>query len=456
MQKVSDEEIINLLKRLIAKNNRFPTFSEIYLEDKYLCSIISKNGGISKYKQMLGYSTEKIRIKKPKWKDEYLISEIKKVISVINRFPTTNEIIKYGCRGLNRAITRNGGYKKFKKIIDCHGNYTNDDRIVLDLKEIEILIGHFPTSNNIVNLKEWSLLWAIQKNGGINKFRKMAGYKPIFEPNRYSTEKIIINEITELIDNLGHFPVYKEIQRLKGGLIKSIYNTGGINKYRRILGHPVVHISRKEWNKTETYSTIHNYIDLHGYFPNRKELEKNENNELSRAIRKHGGHIKLHREFGFPIDYWSLLTQYINKRGKKTENIVYDIITDYCIQKNLKLPIKNYRIEPKGGIIEFVCNLNKKIGIDVTNTKTKKDITNKWQKREYHKYLDELLIVVFSNTIKKEEYIILNEQSPDNVYVLTIEEFCNKLQYDLNDIQKNTIEQYKSCTFEKRNLFSAK
>ncbi len=143
------------------------------------------------------------------------------------------------------------------------------------------------------------------------------------------------------------------------------------------------------------------------------------------------------------------MCSYFNKRGKNTEKIVLSIIKDYCLRKNFGEPLLNKRFE-SGKRIEFVCDIGKTVGIDVVNTRDLNTIKIKWLKRDYHKYLDELIIVVFSNNINEESYKQLNTESPNNVFVVCIEEFCKMLEYDLDETNKLIIQKYKSCTFSKK------
>jgi len=59
---------------------------------------------------------------------------------------------------------------------------------------------------------------------------------------------------------------------------------------------------------------------------------------------------------------------YFNKRGKKSEILVERMILDYCKRNGLPSPEYNKKFSD-GTKIEFVCKSNKRIGIDVTNTK---------------------------------------------------------------------------------------
>lgn len=91
----------------------------------------------------------------------------------------------------------------------------------------------------------------------------------------------------------------------------------------------------------------------------------------------------------------------------------------------------------------------------MTNTKTKTGgvIQNKWKHKEYHLYLDELWIVVFSNVFTDFDYIKFNNQSPENVKVMSIETFMEELQISVDKNLQLKIENYNTCDFHSKDNF---
>lgn len=131
-------------------------------------------------------------------------------------------------------------------------------------------------------------------------------------------------------------------------------------------------------------------------------------------------------------------------RGKKSEKIVKAMIKEYCDKHNITFDC-NKKLS-KGNILEFVCNTNKHIGIDVTNTENYETIRHKFMHKEYHKYLDELWIIVFGEFFQ-EDYIKWNNKSPENVKIMTIEQFMEEIDFIADDIMSTKINMLNQCTF---------
>lgn len=183
-----------------------------------------------------------------------------------------------------------------------------------------------------------------------------------------------------------------------------------------------------------------------GHFPMVTELKNCKYTNLFSLLQTHGGISYFRKLMGYEDNYRSALSSYIKRRGKNTEDFVMEILQKYSKQKNLSEPTLNYKFD-NNKRLEFVCEYGNKIGIDVTNTRNAASIKEKYIKRDYHIYLDKLFIVVFSDNISELDYVKLNELSPDNVYIISIEDFCVLIQYELNSIETNKINKYKSCIF---------
>ncbi len=184
-----------------------------------------------------------------------------------------------------------------------------------------------------------------------------------------------------------------------------------------------------------------------GHFPVYGELKDCEYSNLFSLVQSHGGISFFRKLMGYEENYRSALASYITRRGKNTEHIVLEILKDHCKQNNLPSPNINHTFDD-GSRIELLCETGSKIGIDVTNTRTIESITTKWTKRKYHEYVDKLFIVVFSNTLSESDYAKLNEESPSNVFVMSVDDFCVMLGYELDNTQKTKINKYASCLFD--------
>jgi len=455
----TDETIIQNLNKIIFKIDKFP-------DNEYLMSInrwdlrtaIIRNGGFNKFTKLIGYDV----LRKPVgyWTDETIETELTPIFNKIGHFPTQNELSKIGRTDLMNAIKINGGLYKFYDKFGCScvskpDGYWTDEILIEELNKIISEIGYFPTKMKLIELDKGYLCSAISQNGGINKFRILLGYKLSQKPDGYWTKENTIRELNQLIQNIGHFPTSMEVQRLNGGLVSGISSNGGFSATRKELGYDELYKPYGYWTDETIINELKNIIMTLNRFPTVDDLHIIEQGNMISAIHKAGGFLKFRKILGYSTefdDYISQLMSYCTRRGKNSENIVYNIITEYCKLNGLSLPTKNVKLS-KGNVIEFVCNLNKKIGIDVTNTKSERCVSHKWTKKDYYKHLDELWIVVFSNIFVESDYIRWNNESPSNVYIYNINDFCKELQYDLDEATKNTIENYKSCTFHTRDKF---
>ncbi len=386
------EKIIEELNSVIDCLGYFPSTAYLRNHNKSLYYAICNgrySGKINDFRVLLGYKTHHLQ---KYWTEDKCIKEIKKIIYIVNNFPTLNEIKNYYGNDLVNYIRFNGGIYYFQEKLgyECtikKKNYWTDETIISELKKIYLKIGEFP-SNQYFKDNDLNLSNIISKNGGINKFRKIFNIGYVFGAWNYWNNEVILDKLRELIATINKIPTEQEVQRLNGALAGQILQHGGFNKF---------------------------YLQL-----------------------------------GYELQEKQKLASYITNRGKKTEKLVIDILKTYCLDKGISFPLENVKL-CKGNIIEFVCNTDKKIGIDVTNTNTVDTITRKWLKKDYHKQLDELWIVVVSDSFGESYYELWNKESPDNVYIYSIEDFCKELDYDIEESLKNKIEKYKVCTFHTRN-----
>lgn len=455
----TDETILLEIKTIIEQTNVFPNISYIYSSRMDLYNQLRLHGGINKFRKLLGYDIIKERTKQGYWSEENIISELNNIIKQKGYFPSYYELTDINSSLLN-AIQKNGGVVEYRKklghIILCYpkGYWTEEKRVNI-LRKIVSDLGHFPTVHELEKI-DIKFSHNLAVNGGIYKYRSLLGYgtyKGVISshmPSNYWTEENTIKELKATILEFGEFPQNSYLDKVgKSGLRAGIVKNGGINRFRSILGYPILIKSDGYWND-KTILTELEYIILDiNRFPTTTDLYLMKKNGLRGSIIKHGGLNKYRDILGYSTEfssYISDLMSYCSKRGKNTENLVYSILKKYCILHNLPLPIKNVKLS-KGNIIEFICNTNKKIGIDVTNTQSYGCVYHKWTKKDYYKHLDELWVVVFSDVFSGKDYIKWNKESPDNVYVMSTEEFCDELQCDLDENTKNKISRYNECTF---------
>ena len=242
----------------------------------------------------------------------------------------------------------------------------------------------------------------------------------------------------------------------RSDLKRAITINGTTSHFKEILGYE----SKKRkpigyWTEENTIIELEAIIEVLGHFPTYNELENMKRRDLYNAIIKNGGLLHFWKLFDIEVTERRILmsetASYIGKRGKACEMIVKDLLMEWTEARNLPSPEFNVKLA-KSKIIEFVCEGNKRIGIDVTNTKSKNGnaIRHKWKHKEYQNHLDELWIVVFTFLFTIEEFIKLNQKSPDNVKIMSIWQFIEELELTPDENYKDKMGNYCKCTFHNK------
>ena len=452
----TDETIISELKPIIEKLGHFPTQTELVkMKRSNLSSAISLNGGIVKFQRILGYESRQKSV--GYWTDEVTIYELILIIEKLGHFPTQTELVKMKRSNLSSAISLNGGIVKFQRILGYEAKvkpagYWSDETIISELEPIINELGHFPTQYELIKMEKTGLSVAIGRHGGCPKFQELLGCEAKRKHRGYWTDGTIIDELKPIINELGHFPTIIELIKIKkGDLIGAITQYGGIVKFQRILGYESRQKSVGYWTDETIVSELEPIIEELGHFPSVYELVKMKKGDLMSAITLHGGIVIFQELLGFDISLQAKITSkkcsYVGKRGKGSENIVKIIIVNW-LKTNISTKVSyNVKLAP-GDRLEFVCQTkNKIVGIDVTNTDTKSIVTKKWRHKDYYKNLDEFWIVVFSNIFTEKDYDKWNCESPENVKVMSIEMFANKINYYIDEKLQNKINKYNACNF---------
>jgi hypothetical protein len=196
-------------------------------------------------------------------------------------------------------------------------------------------------------------------------------------------------------------------------------------------------------------------------FPGKNKFEEGGSGNLAHAIERHyGGFANFKAKLNIPIFYLddpfsrASKMQYYAVRGQKTEDIVVDLIKDWADQNGFSYTTRT----PTGtGILEFVCGENKKYGVDVTNAKNLDTIRVKWKGRDYHKFLDELWIIVVADH-PPEVIKSLNEEAPENVLVIGYRQLVSFLNgistsnipFDIPPEKQRKLDALARCTFSNR------
>ena len=337
--------------------------------------------------------------------------------------------------------------------------YWSEDNTVFELESVIKEIGYFPVEKELRKMKKNGLIRAINKNGGFPRFRDSLGFKVIKHSNGYWSEEIIISKVSQIINEIGHFPTRVELNTLGvGDLSRAMSRHGGSNHFRKLLKHIFKKKPNNFWSEEVIIIELELFMKSFGHFPSQSELVKTKRGDLSTQITRFGGFAHFKEKTGFTISmqekYRSGLSLYVGKRGRKSEKVIKEIITEWSNIHGKPLPDLNVKLA-KGNVLEFVCDFNKKIGIDVTNTKGSLHsafytIRNKWKHKDYHLYLDELWIVVFTDVLSSEDYNKLNMICPKNVKIFSIEGFLKELDYSIEQRNMNEIDKLQRCTFHNK------
>lgn len=161
------------------------------------------------------------------WSEAKIETYLKEIISKINHFPTSLELLQMNEGGLADAIKRFGGSNYFRTkmgydIVKQSNNYWNDDTIIKEIKLVIDQLGHFPVHLELKSLKKYDLIRAINRGGGYIKFQELMGYKPQVKPKGYYTKEVMLKELSELRDKLGKIPTYSETRKENKTLCSAI------------------------------------------------------------------------------------------------------------------------------------------------------------------------------------------------------------------------------------------
>ncbi len=92
--------------------------------------------------------------------------------------------------------------------------YWTFDTILKELKEVIAELGHFPTTKKLIEINRGDLVHAIDRHGGMNKFRTLLGCELLRKSNGYWTYENTLKELKKVIVELGHIPPYQEFAKI--------------------------------------------------------------------------------------------------------------------------------------------------------------------------------------------------------------------------------------------------
>ena len=445
------------LEKLIEEIGHFPTHKKlIEIEKSSLMFGIQNNGGVNYFKEKMGYEITK---KSPGyWNEKNIIEELNKIIKEIDHFPTQEELNESGKNSLVNGITKHGGIIYFRELMEYELerkplNYWTEETIIKELEEVIKELDHFPTQEELTEIRRTDLSVAISRHNGIIHFRKLMGYELDAKPPGYWTEENIIKELEVIIKEIGHFPTSKELTKIgKSSLVSQIIRRNGFFHFRELMGYEFERKPNGYWTEETIIKELEEVINKLNYFPSNNDLIKIGKGDLSHSISRCGGVNYFREKLGFPPSETDpLKMSYIGKRGKKSEDFVEDLLNIWTEEHGKAPPEMNVTLGH--GRLEFVFNyFGKRIGIDVTNTKGSKlnaftTIKRKWRHRDYHLNLDELWIVVHTDALTSNDYDKLNRISPNNVQIFSGHGIINKLKIPEETCDLVKLEKLKGCEF---------
>jgi hypothetical protein len=111
---------IYIAKSIVSKYKILP--STTFLKKNYASfyqSISKHHGGMQKLEEILGINQSKLRhLRTTKWTSIDIQNELTEIEKSLGKFPSINYILKIGRTDLYGAISRNGGIKKFKQLLN--------------------------------------------------------------------------------------------------------------------------------------------------------------------------------------------------------------------------------------------------------------------------------------------------------------------------------------------------
>lgn len=271
--------------------------------------------------------------------------------------------------------------------------------------------------------------------------------------NKLLTKEAIIKEINIIVQTIGHFPMQTELLYLERyDILYSIRkNKYTITSIRSEMGYNLLRKQKGYWNEKTIIEELKQLITKIGHFPLIEDLENNNLSGLRGSIQVYGGGLSYYRrKMGFASTIRQLIPLYSRIVGDMAEEIMYSVLNNCSKDNGLELITNKYFSDRR--VVEFYI-IHKESGatasIDVTRTSCYDSIIKKWSERNYHENSDLLFIVVFSNKLNKEDYDILNNLCPKNVYVIDVKDFIKSFKYDYNNIVEEDINLCINYTFDR-------
>jgi len=270
------------------------------------------------------------------WKN--LRRELQEVIDEIGHFPSSTELRIRGNHSISNsiqihhgkinAVQKRMGYGPKRK---PNGYWKEWKNVELGIQEVIEVIGHFPTIEELSDRSQNSLVTAINNYPGkINAVQKRMGYESKRKPYGYWKKwDNVKRELQEVIDEIGHFPTYRELSdRSQSSLEAAINNYHGkINAVQEKMGYGPKRKPNGYWRKWgNVEQEIRKMIDEIGHFPTSIEICRLSSSSLINSINTNHGKINaVRKRMGFedlmkPNGYW--------KEWETIERAVQEVIDE--------------------------------------------------------------------------------------------------------------------------------
>ncbi len=283
-----------------------------------------------------------------------LISEIRKIMDELGHFPTFRELGIIKRYDLVFALRKRGGSVKIRQALGANRSrvpdgFWTDDILYKELNQIKNTIGHFPTRIDLENSRRYDIISALTKRGGINKFRALSGLEPLRKNWTYIT---IIEELTKIKTDLGHFPTATELIEMGREDLRGAINRhyGSVKDFRkRVEGckkpesdpdsdsAPELTAERRvtkgRWTDGKIIIELNKVINELGHFPIAEELRiKLKRSDLLSAIASHGGINKFRKQLGYPQHIKG--RSKVNRPAENSKNSTFRFVPQLHVQLN--------------------------------------------------------------------------------------------------------------------------
>ncbi len=244
---------------------------------------------------------------------------------ILGRMPTTEELVKTERSSLARAIKEHGGFpvvaKRLglelsysKKMNGYWNDFSNVEHEVFKFIRTQDRLGVMPTSQELTEAGQSSLVVAIQKYGGCQSVAERLGLTYANKRHGYwddfsNVERELLTFINEG-DTPGVMPTTEELKKAaKSSLAVAISQHGGFSAVAERLGLELTYIKKTSgyWDDfSNLEQEILAYIQEHGVvgvMPTQEQLKKAGRHDLTNAIWKHGGYQSVAERLGLELAY---------------------------------------------------------------------------------------------------------------------------------------------------------